>query len=189
MKSQIESLYAHFLKHPLITTDSRNVAENSIFFALRGENFDGNKFADTAIQAGASFAVVDDPHTVNNERYVLVDNVLNAMQNLAAVHRQNFKGKIIGITGSNGKTTTKELIYKVLSSTFKTQATKGNLNNHIGVPLTLLSFPNDLEVGIVEMGANHIGEIDALCTIAKPDYGLITNIEKHTLRDSGALME
>lgn len=186
MKSEIDILYKHFLKHPFVCTDSRIIVKNSIFFALRGDTFNGNNFAESALQNGASFVVVDEPQNTKDSRYVLVEDSLSALQALAKVHRRNLKGTIIGITGSNGKTTTKELINKVLSEKFTTKATKGNLNNHIGVPLTLLSFPAELEFGIVEMGANHIGEIAALCDIARPDFGLITNIGKAHLEGFGS---
>lgn len=186
MKLEIEKLYRHFLMHPYVCTDSRNIVENSIFFALRGDNFNGNEFAEISLHKGASLAVVDEHHNKNDSRYILVEDTLKALQELAKLHRKNFKGTIIGITGSNGKTTSKELIHQVLSEKYTTKATKGNLNNHIGVPITLLSFPADLEFGIVEMGANHIGEIAALCEIASPDFGLVTNIGKAHLEGFGS---
>jgi UDP-N-acetylmuramoyl-tripeptide--D-alanyl-D-alanine ligase len=157
----------------------------SMFFALRGENFNGNHFAADALADGASWAVVDDPEFVTGEKCLLVEDSLATLQALAARHRNQVKAKIIGITGSNGKTTTKELTGAVLSAKYKTVYTKGNLNNHIGVPLTILSITYDTEFAIVEMGANHQGEIAALCEIAKPRYGIITNIGKAHLEGFG----
>lgn len=178
MAVSIEDLYAHFLEHPSLSTDSRNIVPNSLFFALKGDRFDANTFASSALEQGCAMAVVDDPNVAVDERYLIVENVLLSLQNLAAFHRKKMKIPIIGITGTNGKTTTKELIRSVLSTQFKTHATQGNLNNHIGVPLTLLSTPKNTELLIVEMGANHPGEIADLCKIAQPDLGLITNIGK-----------
>ncbi|MDD3744297.1 MAG: Mur ligase family protein, partial [Lentimicrobiaceae bacterium] len=156
-------LYQHFKQHPYISTDSRKVMPGSIFFALRGENFDGNEYAETALQQGASYAVVDKPQLCLNERTLLVPDVLNALQKLAIAHREHLTIPVIGITGSNGKTTTKELIASTLSARYTVLATSGNLNNHIGVPLTVLSITSNHEMAVVEMGANHVGEIADLC--------------------------
>ena len=180
------NLYALFQQHPLICTDSRNCPEGSLFFALRGENFNANDFAKKALENGCAFAVVDDPEYVLDERYILVDNVLIALQQLAKQHRQHLKTKVIGITGTNGKTTTKELIAAVLSGKYNTLYTQGNLNNHIGVPLTLLKIKPEHEIAIIEMGANHPGEIKTLAEIACPDYGIITNVGKAHLEGFGS---
>ena len=182
----IQQLYKKFLDTSGVSTDTRKIARNAIFFALTGGNFDGNKFAGEALKAGAKYAVVDNPEVVVNDRYLLVANVLITLQELATLHRQMLGIPIIGLTGSNGKTTTKELIREVLSIKFKVIATEGNLNNHIGVPLTLLRMTKDTGLGIVEMGANHIGEIAALCKIARPTHGLITNIGKAHLEGFGS---
>ncbi len=193
----VEKLYELYLSHPHICTDSRKVQKGDIFFALRGENFDGNKFALTALAQGAA-AVVSDSEEVcleyektkgrfseterrfdkmkGRKNFFFCRDSLEMLQKLAAHHRKQLSTCIIGISGTNGKTTTKELIYAVLSSRFRTQATQGNLNNHIGVPLTLLSITPQTEVAIVEMGANHVGEIAFLCQIAQPDMGILTNI-------------
>jgi len=175
---KIENLYQLFLDHPKITTDSRLVEENSLFFGLKGENFNGNAFAEKAIENGCAYAIIDDPDFKKGGQYILVENVLSALQQLAYYHRQQINIPVIGITGSNGKTTTKELVASVLSKKYNVSFTQGNLNNHIGVPLTILSFTKNTAIGIVEMGANHLGEIKPLCSIADPDYGLITNIGK-----------
>ncbi|WP_410221714.1 UDP-N-acetylmuramoyl-tripeptide--D-alanyl-D-alanine ligase [Pedobacter sp.] len=172
----ITSLYQIYLKHPKICTDTRLISENCIFFALKGENFDGNTFAEKALEMGAAYAVIDNPDFNKGEKYFLVDDVLSALQELAKHHRNQLNIPVIGLTGSNGKTTTKELINAVLGQKFKTYATKGNLNNHIGVPLTLLAISNEVEIAIVEMGANHQKEIEQLCEIARPNLGLITNV-------------
>jgi len=181
----LEEIYNIFLNYPQITTDSRTATENSIFFALKGEQFDGNQFASVALQNGAAFAVVDDPLVVAGKRFILVPDVLKTLQGLAEIHRRHFKAKVIGITGSNGKTTTKELVGKVLASTFNTVITAGNLNNHIGVPLSMLTVKPDTEFAVIEMGANHIGEIAELCRLAQPGYGIITNIGKAHLEGFG----
>ena len=170
------NLYRLFAEYPRVTTDSRNIPEGSLFFALRGARFDGNVYAKQALYSGAAYAIVDDPAVVADHRYILVPDVLAALQQLASEHRQALGLPIIAITGSNGKTTTKELITKVLERNFNVGSTKGNFNNHIGVPLTLLSFDTGTELGVVEMGANNPGEIAALCDIAQPNYGLITNV-------------
>lgn len=184
----IEDLYQLYIKQKSISTDTRKIEEGDIYFALKGENFDGNKFAKKALEAGACYCIIDDT-TISNEseRFILVEDTLTTLQTLANYHRKQLKYPIIGLTGSNGKTTTKELIYAVLSSTYKVKATKGNLNNHIGVPLTLLNFTKDLEFGIIEMGANHQKEIEFLSNIAEPDYGLITNFGKAHLEGFGGI--
>lgn len=175
----IEDIYKIYLENPNITTDSRSPINNSIFFALKGENFNGNGFALNALENGASYSIIDEKEYYIDSRTILVDNVLNTLQNLALYHRRQFpKLKLIAITGTNGKTTTKELSYAVLSQNYNCIATQGNFNNHIGLPLTLLRIRKDTEIAIIEMGANHIGEIDKLCRIAQPEYGLITNIGK-----------
>lgn len=158
-----------------------------MFFALKGENFNGNKFAKKAINDGAAFAIIDEKEFKLNDQYILVDNVLSALQNLATLHRKTLNIPIISLTGSNGKTTTKELINAVLSKKYRTTATIGNLNNHIGVPLTLLNMTKHTEIGIVEMGANHQKEIEFLSNIARPDYGLITNFGKAHLEGFGSI--
>ena len=175
----IDKLYNLFLQSTGVCTDTRNIAQDNIFFCLKGENFNGNKFAKDALEKGASFVIVDEKQYQLNEQCILVDDTLKTLQELAFFYRQKLNIPIIGITGTNGKTTTKELVCAVLSKKYKVYATKGNLNNHIGVPLTLLSInPADAEIAIVEMGANHIGEIAELCEIAQPDFGIITNIGK-----------
>jgi UDP-N-acetylmuramoyl-tripeptide--D-alanyl-D-alanine ligase len=187
MDPTINKLYDFFLKFPVITTDSRNIPGNSIFFALKGESFNGNDFALEALEKGARLAVVDDPQFKSTEGCFLVKDVLSALQNMALLHRENMEFNMIAITGSNGKTTTKELIQRVLKQKFNSKATKGNLNNHIGVPLTMLSMTKEVDMAVVEMGANHIGEIAQLCEIARPDYGLITNIGKAHLEGFGSI--
>lgn len=180
-------LYKYYLLHPTICTDTRKITPGSLFFALKGDNFDANKFALQALEQGAAFAVIDHIEYKIDDRFLLVDNALLALQELAKYHRQQLNIPVIGLTGSNGKTTTKELIYSVLSQKFKTQATKGNLNNHIGVPLTLLEIQSDCEIAIIEMGANHQKEIEMLCQICQPNFGLITNIGKAHLEGFGGL--
>ncbi len=173
---KIKELYSHYLKNPSVSTDSRSIKQGDIFFALKGDNFDGNNFVFQAIEQGASLVVCDNKQIEKGDKILLCENSLTMLQNLATYHRKQLKTTIIGISGTNGKTTTKELIQAVLSKKFKTLATKGNLNNHIGVPLTLLSIPCDTEIAIVEMGANHVGEIGFLCDIAMPDLAILTNI-------------
>ncbi len=175
-KVSTEILYKHFLVHPKISTDTRKIEQNSLFFALKGGNFDGNSFALQALQQGAAFAVIDNPELAADPRCLLVDDVLTALQDVARHHRMQFAFPVIGITGSNGKTTTKELIACVLKKKYKTHFTQGNLNNHIGVPLTLLAMPKDTEIAVIEMGANHQGEIGFLSSIARPTHGLISNV-------------
>jgi UDP-N-acetylmuramoyl-tripeptide--D-alanyl-D-alanine ligase len=180
-----EQLYQIFLQHPQISTDTRKIAADSIFFALKGANFNANTFAEKALETGAAYAVIDEAAYCISDRFILVDDVLTALQNLARHHRKQLNIPVIGLTGSNGKTTTKELINSVLSRQFKTYATKGNLNNHIGVPLTLLSISRETEIAIIEMGANHQQEIAFLCSIAQPTHGLITNIGRAHLEGFG----
>ena len=184
--NDIQHLYSIFKQYPKITIDSRNCPENSIFFALKGEKLDGNLFAEKALENGCKYAVVDNNEVVKNQQYILVDNVLNALQELAKYHRKVLNPKIIAITGTNGKTTTKELIASVLAKKYNIIFTEGNLNNHLGVPLTLLKLTSDTEIGVIEMGANHIGEIAALSEIAQPNFGLITNIGKAHLEGFGS---
>jgi UDP-N-acetylmuramoyl-tripeptide--D-alanyl-D-alanine ligase len=181
----METLHQLFQQSTGVCTDSRVVAPGNIFFALKGEQFDGNRFAAGALTAGAIAVIVDDPAVAVDDRMLLVENALETLQRLAAYHRDSMHIPFLAITGSNGKTTTKELVSAVLSMRYRTTFTQGNLNNHIGVPLTLLSVPADAEMAVIEMGANHPGEIDALCRIAKPDYGLITNIGKAHLEGFG----
>lgn len=181
-------LHDYFKDSTGVVTDSRKLIQDCLFIALRGENFDGNQFAETAIEKGAKYALVDRPEiALKNERLILVEDTLQSLQELAKYHRKKIKAKIIGLTGSNGKTTTKELINSVLSKKFNTKATLGNFNNHIGVPLTLLEFDEDTEIGIVEMGANHQKEIDFLCQLAQPELGLITNFGQAHLQGFGGI--
>lgn len=183
---KIAELHQLFLSYPKISTDTRKISENSIFFALKGDNFNGNEYASAALEKGAKYAVVDDKKYALSDSYILVADVLGTLQKLATQHRKHTGVKVIGLTGSNGKTTTKELINAVLSKKYKTIATLGNLNNHIGVPLTLLSIKPDTEIAVVEMGANHQKEIEFLCEIAQPDYGYITNFGKAHLEGFGS---
>ena len=176
-----KQLYQKFLDcNSIIDIDSRSISKGSIFFAIKGENFDGNKFADEALKKGSKIAVIDsDEINFNNNRNIIkVDDSLKALQNLALYHRKRLKSKILAITGSNGKTTSKELIHSILSTSYKTTSTEGNLNNHIGVPLSLLKIKGDTEFSVIELGANNFGEIDFLTKIAEPDYGYITNFGK-----------
>lgn len=182
----LNTIYSEFNKSNGICTDTRKLGENQIFFALKGENFDGHKFVEKALEKGASKAIIDDSE-YESENTILVENVLETLQKLANYHRKVLDIPIIAITGSNGKTTTKKLVTEVLATEFKVKATEGNLNNHIGVPLTLLSFTHDIEIGIVEMGANHQKEIAFLCEIAEPNYGYITNYGKAHLEGFGGI--
>jgi len=183
----IQELYKLYQQYPVVSTDTRNIQPDSIFFALKGDKFNANTFATEALAAGARYVVLDDPlYAQADERYILVDDALTALQQLANHHRKQLHIPFVGITGTNGKTTTKELLYAVLSQGFKTYATKGNLNNHIGVPLTLLAIGSDVEMAIIEMGANHQGEIAFLCAIAEPTHGLITNVGKAHLEGFGS---
>lgn len=184
---EISKLHKLFLKSNGVSIDTRHIKEGAIFFALKGHNFDGNLFAENALKLGASYAVIDDEKHHNNNNTILVEDVLTTLQKLSSFHRAYLDIKIIAITGSNGKTTTKELFYSVLSEKYNCKATFGNLNNHIGVPLTLLSFNENTKIGIVEMGANHQKEIEQLCEIAKPDIGYITNFGKAHLEGFGGV--
>ena len=180
-------LYNYFKESSSVSTDTRLINKGSIFFALKGENFDGNKFAEEAIKSGASYAVIDD-QSLNNPKFIKVKNVLKSLQDLSKFHRSKLlKTKIIALTGSNGKTTTKELISEVLKKKYKIISTIGNLNNHIGVPLTLLRIKQNTEIAIVEMGANHLNEIKLLTDIINPDFGLITNFGKAHLEGFGSI--
>ena len=189
---QIQDLYKLYLSHPSIQTDTRKLQAGDLFFALKGPNFNGNKFAKQALDAGAAYAIIDEPANFTDERLILTDDALNTLQQLALYHRQQFdtlpdgrQVPFIAITGSNGKTTTKELIHEVLSSTYITYTTKGNLNNHIGVPLTILSVKKDAEMGVIEMGANHQKEIASYCAYTLPTHGMITNCGKAHLEGFG----
>lgn len=184
----ISELYEIFTKYPSITTDTRRCIPNSIFFALKGGNFNGNEYAEIAIEKGCAYAVVDEWEGKEPSPHIIVvDDALSTLQKLANYHRKKLKITIIGITGSNGKTTTKELVAAILSKDFNVAFTQGNYNNHIGVPLTLLSINKSHEIGVIEMGANHQGEIKALCEIAEPNIGLITNIGKAHIEGFGSL--
>ncbi|WP_300748666.1 UDP-N-acetylmuramoyl-tripeptide--D-alanyl-D-alanine ligase [uncultured Alistipes sp.] len=190
-QADCERLYALFGEFPNVSTDSRRVDARTIFFALRGERFDGNRFAAGALDAGAAYAVIDDPEVAAQAdaahagRLFVVDDTLKALQALAREHRRRLGIPILAITGSNGKTTTKELVTRVLAERYAVRATQGNLNNHIGVPLTLLSMTRDTELGIVEMGASACGEIALLASIAEPNYGIITNVGRAHLEGFG----
>ena len=185
MESSI--IHSLFLKCNSVSIDTRKIESNSLFVAIKGENFDANTFAKEAIEKGASYVIIDNKDYFIDERTILVENSLVALQELAKFHRNYLKLPIIALTGSNGKTTTKELINVVLAKKYKTKATVGNLNNHIGVPLTLLSFNTETEIGIVEMGANHKKEIEFLCNLVQPDYGYITNFGKAHLEGFGGV--
>ena len=184
---KIKNLYDKFLEYPEVSTDSRDIVSGAFFFALKGNHFNGNEYASAALKNGASFAVIDDDRFMTDSRCILVDDVLKTLQDLANYHRNRFRIPIIAITGTNGKTTTKELVSTVLSRKYRTLATSGNLNNHIGVPLTLLRLRPDTDIAIVEMGANHPGEIEFLSGIAEPTHGIITNIGKAHLEGFGDL--
>ena len=184
----IEELYTLFLQHPQVTTDSRDCPAGSLFFALKGESFDGNAYAKQALDSGCSYAVVDNPDVADpiDKRYLLVDDVLTTLQQLANHHRRQLGTTIIGVTGTNGKTTTKELISAVLSKKYNVLYTQGNFNNHIGVPKTLLRLTRQHEMAVIEMGANHPGEIKTLVNIVEPNYGIITNVGKAHLLGFGS---
>lgn len=188
MIMNLETLYDIFLDHPVVTTDSRNCPAGSLFFALRGENFNGNRFAGQTLDNGCAYAVIDDPEyaEAGNDRLILVGDSLRTLQQLANHHRRQLGTKMIGITGTNGKTTTKELIAAVLSRKYRVLYTQGNLNNPIGVPLTLLRLEKEHELAIIEMGASHPGDIRELAEIAEPDYGIITNVGKAHLEGFGS---
>ena len=187
VKMKIAGLYKLYQQHYLVDTDTRSIRKNTVFFALKGDHFNGNTFAEQALALGAKYAIVDEEAYQTKPNIILVDDVLKTLQELAQYHRNTLAIPIIGLTGSNGKTTTKELMNAVLGKKFKTQATKGNLNNHIGVPLTLLSIKPEHEIAIVEMGANHQKEIAFLCSICEPDFGYITNFGKAHLEGFGGI--
>lgn len=182
----IEKIYEMYLSHPCVTTDTRNCQVGSLFFALKGASFNGNEFAAKALEQGCAYAFVDEPQYADGDRIFLVEECLATLQHLACIHRKRLGVKVIGITGTNGKTTTKELLSSVLQKRYKTLFTQGNYNNHIGVPLTLLRLTKEHEVAVVEMGANHPGEIKTLVEIARPDFGLITNVGKAHLEGFGS---
>jgi len=181
----INEIYNLYLQHPSIQTDTRRLKEGDIYFALKGDNFNGNLFAKTALESGASYCIIDEEIGIHDYRIIKVDDVLTTLQLLAKKHREQFDIPFIAITGSNGKTTTKELIHAVLSTTFKTYTTEGNLNNHIGIPLTILKIKLDAEMAVIEMGANHQKEIEGYCKYAMPTHGLITNCGKAHLEGFG----
>ncbi|MBL7111440.1 MAG: UDP-N-acetylmuramoyl-tripeptide--D-alanyl-D-alanine ligase [Bacteroidales bacterium] len=183
----ITELYKVFLKYPAISTDTRREVAGSLFFSLKGETFNGNVFAREAIDKGAAFAVVDEGDFPGDLRFIRVENCLVTLQQLAQYHRERLNATLIAITGSNGKTTTKELVREILAKKYKVYATEGNMNNHIGVPLSLLRIDEDVQFGIIEMGANHIGEIEKLCHITRPDYGIITNIGRAHIEGFGSV--
>lgn len=183
----IEQLYALYTQSYTVCTDTRNILPNSIFFALKGANFNGNTFALDALKNGAAYAVVDEDINTTDERVYKVENVLHTLQQLATYHRQQLSIPFIAIGGSNGKTTTKELLLAVLAKKYRTYATKGNLNNHIGVPLTLLAIKPDVEMAVIEMGTNQPGDMEELCTITQPNYGITTNIGKEHLAGFGSM--
>jgi UDP-N-acetylmuramoyl-tripeptide--D-alanyl-D-alanine ligase len=183
---KIEKLHQLFLKFNVVSTDTRSISNGALFFALKGDNFNGNDFAKKALDSGASYCIIDEQQSQSNARFILVPDVLITLQELANFHRKYLNIPIIAITGSNGKTTTKEMINSVLGQRYKTHATQGNYNNHIGVPLTLLQMDTSVDIGIVEMGANHIGEIANLCQISAPNYGYITNFGKAHLEGFGS---
>ena len=178
----IEHLYQRFLNSSGVSTDTRTIKKDNIWFALKGPNFNANKFADQAMAKGAAYVVIDDASFAKDDRYIVVEDVLKSLQSLSTHHRRQLNIPFIAITGSNGKTTTKELVRDVLAQKFNIHATRGNLNNHIGVPLTLLAMQGDIEIAIIEMGANKQKDIEELCEIAEPNYGLITNIGKAHFR-------
>ncbi len=181
----MSELYRLFTEHPAVSTDTRRIAPGSIFFALRGASFDGNRFAAEALDRGAAYAVVDDPTAATSDRTILVDDTLRALQDLARRHRRALGIPILMVAGSNGKTTTKELLARVLACRYALHATQGNLNNHIGVPLTLLAMTRQTRFGVVEAGASACGEIARLASIAEPDYGILTNIGRSHLEGFG----
>ncbi len=184
---QIENMYDRFLEFPSVETDTRKLRAGDIFFALKGPSFNGNLFARQALDLGAAYVVVDENPGFADDRIIRVEHVLETMQELAGYHRKQFNIPFIAITGSNGKTTTKELVHAVLSSTYKTYTTEGNLNNHIGIPLTLLRIKKDAEMAVIEMGANHLKEIEGYCRYAAPTHGIITNCGKAHLEGFGGI--
>ena len=179
-------LYAYFLQCSEVSTDTRQIKPETLFFALKGANFNGNQFAKNALEKGAKYAVIDEPFYKTSDQFILVEDCLKALQNLANWHRNTFSFPFLAITGTNGKTTTKELVSAVLSTHFKTKATQGNLNNHIGVPLTLLGIKKEHQIAVIEMGANRIGDIHELVGIAEPNFGIITNIGQAHLEGFGS---
>ncbi|MDB5228432.1 MAG: UDP-N-acetylmuramoyl-tripeptide--D-alanyl-D-alanine ligase [Bacteroidota bacterium] len=184
----ISELYEVFKHSTGVTTDTRNIQHGQIYFALKGEHFNGNTFAHKAIENGAAYCVIDEAEYKLSDKYILTSDVLSTLQELSYLHRKKINPMaVVGVTGSNGKTTTKELLYAVLSTTFKTHATKGNLNNHIGIPLTLLAMDPDTEIAIIEMGANHKKEIESYCKYAEPTHGIITNCGKAHLEGFGGI--
>ncbi len=184
---KLNELHQRFLEHPTVCTDTRKITANCIYFALKGPNFNGNEFTEEALKKGAALAVIDEPEYQVADKTIVVENVLQTLQDLSAYHRKQCNAQVIALTGSNGKTTTKELIHRVLEKKYNTVATKGNLNNHIGVPLTLLSIKENTEFAIIEMGANHQKEIAFLARIAQPDFGYITNFGKAHLEGFGGV--
>jgi UDP-N-acetylmuramoyl-tripeptide--D-alanyl-D-alanine ligase len=184
---KIDQLYGIYQQYPSVQTDTRKLKKGDIFVALKGPNFNGNLFASQALQAGAAYAIVDEAPAAHDQRIIVVDDALATLQQLALYHRRQFNIPFIAITGSNGKTTTKELIHAVLSSTYITYTTQGNLNNHIGIPLTILSVKKDAQMAVIEMGANHLREIEAYCRFTEPSHGLITNCGKAHLEGFGSI--
>lgn len=183
----IETIYERFLECGKVSTDTRKIESGSLFFALKGDKFNANEFAEEALNKGARYAVIDEEEYKKDDRFILVADVLTTLQDLARHHRRQFDIPVLGINGTNGKTTTKELVHAVLSRKYKTLATRGNLNNHIGVPLTLLELNASYEMAVIELGANRVGEIAALCQIAEPTHGLTTNIGKAHMEGFGGL--
>lgn len=183
----IDQLYKIYRQYPSVQTDTRKLKTGDIFFALKGPNFNGNQFATAALEAGSAYAVVDEAPVTPNDRIIVVDDVLTTLQQLAKYHRQRFNIPFIAITGSNGKTTTKELVHAVLSAGYKTYTTQGNLNNHIGIPLTILSVKDDAQMAVIEMGANHLHEIASYCEYTLPTHGIITNCGKAHLEGFGSI--
>ncbi|MCK9448417.1 MAG: UDP-N-acetylmuramoyl-tripeptide--D-alanyl-D-alanine ligase [Bacteroidales bacterium] len=187
MKNNIKSVYKYFLECPNVSTDTRKLLKGEMFFALKGPNYDANQLIDEALEKGAGYVITENRLPTNHPQIIEVEDSLKTLQQLANYHRQQTNAKVIAVTGSNGKTTTKELIAKVLSTQYPTIYTTGNLNNHIGVPLSVLQIQKDTAYAVIEMGANHLGEIRALCQIAEPDMGIITNIGKAHLEGFGSL--
>lgn len=183
----IEDIYKIYQQYPSIQTDSRKLQKGDLFFALKGPNFNGNQFTRQALDQGASYVIADEPISFSDNRIIQVEDALKTLQQLAKFHRDQFNIPVLAITGSNGKTTTKELIHEVLSSGYRTYTTKGNLNNHIGIPLTILKIKPDAEIAVIEMGANHLKEIEGYCEYAQPTHGLITNIGKAHLEGFGGV--
>lgn len=184
----IATLYTIFLEYPSVQTDTRKIKKNDLYFALKGPNFNGNHFAKQALASGAAYAIIDESVGFEDERLIITTNVLITLQALAKYHRQQFNIPFIAITGSNGKTTTKELVFEVLSTTYTTYTTKGNLNNHIGIPLTILSVQKDAQIAVIEMGANHQKEIEGYCQYTLPTHGIITNCGKAHLEGFGGIV-